>query len=371
MAIIVVAATSLRISGGYTILKQFIGNLPLSEDRYYVFVDPGHVCVPQRNIEYIPVATRSQKERLKFDFYGFAKELGRRNIRPDLIISLQNNGLHFDSRVPQIVYFHTPVPLHPKRWNPFRAEERSMFLYKHVYPWIIRFLDRPTTHYIAQIPSIKEGMQRKLGIDPQRIHVIAPHLPDTLFPQEISSGIPQSDTNDHQKLFLYPATPLVYKNHSLLIETLSILFKNNPELKTRVKVVFTFREQEFPAIIRLAEKSGVRDNIVADGPIPFEQLQLLYREATALLFPSYIESFGLPLFEAAAAGLPILAADIEYAHDVIGDYEGVCFLDYKDPCSWAGKMLEAINAPIRFRPYNPSQIKGWKEFFALVDTFKN
>ena len=79
MATIVVTASSLRISGGLTILRQFVSNLPLSDDKYYIFVDPGHTCVPQDNIEYIPVATRSQWARLKFDFCGFAKELKRRD----------------------------------------------------------------------------------------------------------------------------------------------------------------------------------------------------------------------------------------------------------------------------------------------------
>lgn len=370
MATIVVTATSLRISGGLTILRQFVSNLPLSDDKYYIFVDPGHTCVPQDNIEYIPVATRSQWARLEFDFCGFAKELKRRAIRPDLIISLQNNGLRFDSRVPQIVYFHQPVPLHAKRWNPFRSAERVLFLYRHAYPWIIRFFNRPTTHYIAQIPTIKNGIHRKFGVELSNIHIIRPHLPEL---PSLEATIPENPLGQAagcKKTFLYPATPFVYKNHSLLIEALSVLFRKNPGLKNEVELVFTFRGQEFPEVIRLAEKLGVRSNIVADGPVPFEKLQSFYKSAAALLFPSYIESFGLPLFEAAAAGLPILAADTDYAHDVIGEYEGACFLNYRNPDSWADKMLEILDTRPRFRPYSPSGMKGWKDFFALVDRLK-
>ncbi|WP_304952327.1 glycosyltransferase [uncultured Alistipes sp.] len=366
MATIVVTATSLRISGGLTILRQFVSNLPLSDDKYYIFVDPSHTCVPQDNIEYIPVATRSQWARLKFDFCGFAKELKRKDIRPDLIISLQNNGLRFDKRVPQIVYFHQTVPLHAKRWNLFKASERKMAVYKNIYSWVIRFFDNPSIHYIAQIPSIKKGIQQKFGISAQRIHIITPHLPDTPSLQNYSEQQAGSD----KKIFLYPATPIPYKNHSLLIKALSVLFRKNPELKNEVELVFTFRQEEFPEAIRLAEKLGVRNNITADGPVPFDNLQLLYRNALALLFPSYIESFGLPLFEAAAAGLPILAADTDYAHDVVGKYEGTSFLNYRDPDSWADKILEIIRAPIRFQPYHPTETTGWKDFFALVGHLK-
>jgi len=38
------------------------------------------------------------------------------------------------------------------------------------------------------------------------------------------------------------------------------------------------------------------------------------------LFPSYIETFGLPLIEAAAFGLPIGVANEAYAHEVLKGY---------------------------------------------------
>ena len=43
----------------------------------------------------------------------------------------------------------------------------------------------------------------------------------------------------------------------------------------------------------------------------------LYKCAGALIFPSASESFGLPLVEAAACGLPIVAAETDYVRDVV------------------------------------------------------
>ena len=45
------------------------------------------------------------------------------------------------------------------------------------------------------------------------------------------------------------------------------------------------------------------------------------------MFPSYIETIGLPLLEAKAAGTWILAADCLYARDMVGDYEKAEFFE--------------------------------------------
>jgi glycosyltransferase involved in cell wall biosynthesis len=47
-----------------------------------------------------------------------------------------------------------------------------------------------------------------------------------------------------------------------------------------------------------------------------EDVLALYADARALVFPSTSESFGLPLVEAQRCGLPIVAADLDYVHEV-------------------------------------------------------
>ena len=48
---------------------------------------------------------------------------------------------------------------------------------------------------------------------------------------------------------------------------------------------------------------------------------------SVLVFPSYIETIGLPLLEARSVGAPILAADCLYARDGVEDYEKAEFLE--------------------------------------------
>ena len=55
-----------------------------------------------------------------------------------------------------------------------------------------------------------------------------------------------------------------------------------------------------------------------------EQMAQRYSESI-LLFPSYLETVGLPLLEAKQYGAPIIASDCAYAHETVGEYENVSY----------------------------------------------
>jgi glycosyltransferase involved in cell wall biosynthesis len=52
------------------------------------------------------------------------------------------------------------------------------------------------------------------------------------------------------------------------------------------------------------------------GDLPHKELLNLYDTSRALIYPSLTESFGLPLIEASALGIPIVASELDYVRDV-------------------------------------------------------
>lgn len=65
---------------------------------------------------------------------------------------------------------------------------------------------------------------------------------------------------------------------------------------------------------------------------------------SVLLFPSYIETFGLPLLEARMSGSPILASDCPFSHEILDDYDGVSYFDPFRPEELAALMKQCLEA---------------------------
>lgn len=82
-----------------------------------------------------------------------------------------------------------------------------------------------------------------------------------------------------------------------------------------------------------------------------ESLQHLYAKARFVVFPSYIEGFGLATVEALRNGIPTICSDVPVMHEVGGEY---CeYFDPDDPT--------ALVALIRYYDENPEKYENKKE----------
>ena len=90
-----------------------------------------------------------------------------------------------------------------------------------------------------------------------------------------------------------------------------------------------------------AAASGAADAVVALGPVGEPMLHELYRCASALVYPSRYEGFGLPLIEAMASGTPVIASRAGSIPEVVGD-AGV-LLDPGDVDGWTDSIVQVVN----------------------------
>lgn len=81
--------------------------------------------------------------------------------------------------------------------------------------------------------------------------------------------------------------------------------------------------------------------VVMLGPVLFRELIWLYRNAVALVFPSFDEGFGLPPLEAMTCGTPVVASNTGSLPEVLGDH--VIFVDPAD----VGSIAEGIRLMVR------------------------
>jgi glycosyltransferase involved in cell wall biosynthesis len=64
---------------------------------------------------------------------------------------------------------------------------------------------------------------------------------------------------------------------------------------------------------------GLTGNVHFAGTVEESRLPSLYRGATALLFPSLYEGFGLPIVEAMACGTPVITSNVTAMPEIAGD----------------------------------------------------
>ncbi len=112
--------------------------------------------------------------------------------------------------------------------------------------------------------------------------------------------------------------------------------------------------EDAPALYLLGADHGMRQKLFERAaildvvghvhfiePVPEDELLDLYARASALLFPSLHEGFGLPILEALAMGLPVLISDRGALPEVAGDAGTV--LPAEDNSAWARAMQTCLS----------------------------
>jgi glycosyltransferase involved in cell wall biosynthesis len=88
------------------------------------------------------------------------------------------------------------------------------------------------------------------------------------------------------------------------------------------------------------DPSALPDGVETRGGVSTDELVALYRRASALVFPSLYEGFGLPPVEAMACGCPVATSNAGSLPEVVGD--AAVLVDPRDPESIAAGVLEAL-----------------------------
>ena len=130
-----------------------------------------------------------------------------------------------------------------------------------------------------------------------------------------------------EKFLFYPAQFWVHKNHLRLIEAFREAVTEMPDLKL---VLTGKKRDEYETVMGAVGKLGLSGHVIHLGYVAQEDLQAIYRLATALVMPSLFESVSIPIYEAFQVGTPVAASGILAMPEQVGD-AGVLF----DPTSVA------------------------------------
>jgi glycosyltransferase involved in cell wall biosynthesis len=337
--LICIDAVGIRGHGGAAVLMELIHWLPQVRPdwRWHVFLfdrDLREFDDPSIAESVILVHIRkgdSGLARLHWVKCGLKKKITA--TKADVCFSLANIGAHKPS-VPQVVFVHQS--------NAFFTEglPKGAFLKR----WRMRFMRRQilmgaiaSQAVIVQTDAMREQMIRYAPSLNGCIHVIPSGYRTKKANQDIRNKKKALIDRAGKPRLIYVTHPSEHKNHDALISALPHILEKFPT----AQLLLTLERDHPPnsryemfvqQICKSAHELKVSSSLVCLGILKHDEVTYALENSDLMVFPSLSESFGLGLVEAMAAGCPVVASDLPYAHDVAG------------------------NAAVYFDPHNPESI---------------
>ena len=190
---------------------------------------------------------------------------------------------------------------------------------------------------IAVSTSTRRDVESVLGIPSNRIRTIY-NAPDPTFYEPAAApgvGFGESDMRYppemsrvleryqiHHPFLLYVGRTNPQKNIPRLVEAFAVLrgeLDDHALYKDLRLIIIGDEISRHPSLRQAVIQSRVEDAVRFLGFVPIETLRVFYQAASAFVFPSLYEGFGLPPLEAMACGTPVVCSSVSSLPEVVGD----------------------------------------------------
>ena len=345
---------------------------------------------PDVSITYFNVNSLAQTMPSQAEPVRWSKRTQRIWQLPDIFITTIRtlHWLNFERRIKNVCSSNTYDLYHETAFFPAKLRDNipvvytiydnSLLKYKNEHPrervWFFNLFFKKrlphATHIITISEFIKNELTDELGIAPNKITAI-PLAADPFFYPRQKVAIDET-LNKHrwpQEYILYVGTLEPRKNLSVLIKALSMT-------KTKIALILAgwkgWGDKKWLDDINVY---GLQDRVIFTDYVHEETLACLYSGASAFIYPSLYEGFGLPVLEAMACGCPVICSHVASLPEVAGD--AALFIDPIDPVDLAHKIdqvLEdtALRTILVEKGLQRAKVFSWQKTAAqTLDVFKN
>lgn len=344
---VVVVATAARSGGALTILRSlhaFASATPGGNQ--WLFVVSVSDLPESQDVSVLSLPWTKKSWLHRFCFDAFAGKGITDSWKPDVLVTLQDTA-PWRTDVPTIVYAHQPVPFQSEmRFSLLRRDERTLAVYQHVIGRLAKRQMSLAAAVVVQTRWMREAVIEQTKATPDMVTVLQPELPE----------LPQAQSGPFDsRLFVCPTSDVLYKNNALVSQACAIVDRDGYK---DFKVEMTI------------SRSVASPFVHSVGQLPRDEMLRRLGIGT-LVFPSRIESYGLPLAEARALGVPVLAADLPYAREVLEGYENALFFSPHSPRQLADCMKRVADGELTRKcpPSNPAtRPGGWHELPGVLES---
>ena len=234
-----------------------------------------------------------------------------RRERPDLYHA-PHYVLPAGVRCPSVVTIHDCIHLMFPQYLP----NRLAYAYARAQMWAAA---RRSDCILTVSEASKRDILHLFNVPPEKIVVVYNAI-DSHFSvtpsEEAVARVRERYQLDHQ-FILYVGNIKPHKNLVRLIEAFDQLRRGGlEELKL---LIIGDQISKLPALRRAVHRHKLHKQVRFLGYLSDDQLAILYRLASAFVFPSLYEGFGLPPLEAMASGTPVVTSNVSSLPEVVGD----------------------------------------------------
>lgn len=296
---------------------------------------------PKDERYYTPVNPNFTIRTVPYKMYSFAEQLGflryLTTLKPDLV--------HFCMPQQPVLYRGKKVTtIHDLTLLKTYNSDKNWLIY-HLKQLVGRFvfkdIARTNNHIITISNTTRNDFLTYTRVPSKKVTTIyesGEATPGSLTPY---TSLP------FKRYIMYVGQQPDYKNIRRLGEAHQHILDKNPDLGL---VLVGRMNEDTKRNKAYFDNKGYR-NIHFTGFIPDSQRDWLFTKATAYVFPSLMEGFGLPPLEAMSYGLPVISSDASCMPEILGD-AAVYF-----PPLDTERMAHVINTTIN----NPSLLKGMQK----------
>jgi glycosyltransferase involved in cell wall biosynthesis len=195
---------------------------------------------------------------------------------------------------------------------------------------------RRADRIIAVSEATRRDVQNELGIPADRVRVVY-NAPDPHFfahGATADARLAGPDVHNrelqrmleryqiHYPFLLYAGNIRKQKNIPRLVEAFAVARQSlaeHPQYKDLHLIIIGDEISQNPAVRRAVIQGRVESSVRFLGFVPFDTLRNFFEAASAFVFPSLYEGFGLPPLEAMASGTPVITSGVSSLPEVVDD----------------------------------------------------
>lgn len=341
----------------YGLLDCMIKNGCTKKNSITIFVNKKELFSKYKdkvNVIELPKSRKSYLYRMYYEYvYFWFYSIGK-NI--DIWLSLHDMTPNVMAKK-RYVYCHNPLPFITEDMRRYLCFNVKSSLIQRLYKYIYKVNIKKNDAVIVQQEWIRKEFRKMFDI--KDIIVARPTVNSEVIISEAS------DDNRGRYSFIYAAYPRDFKNFEVICNAAVILKKRNVDCEIQVTINGT--ENEYAK--KLYDKYNDITNIKWMGLLDKKMLNKAYADSDCLIFPSLLETWGLPITEYKLYNKDILCADLPYAHETVGNYEKKRFFNPMDPEELARLMEEFIKGDVIYDKEKVSRPTGiiYNSWFELIN----